>query len=210
MLGFNNIKSMPKRSTGFAALGILAVVLVALTVVAGVAWIIGIVFLPLPPHQVPQGLPPTIVTTRISGVPTLNPMADWKTYTDSEIGFKFKYPTNRFVQQSPREAGEFITIESDNLLELISIYISSDPIIVNNFGRKNSNGGPLSNLEKVQIDNRDGIKYRAKVNTETNQAVAVTIQVIKDKYSIELVYFQVNEQSDTTFNQILSTFKFLD
>ncbi len=162
---------------------------------------------PSSPIVEPPTLSPAVSTP--SSNPA-DPTANWKTFTDNEIGFTFKYPIDRRVQQSPRKDGKFITIEAADPLELISIYISNDPTIVDNFGSKNSNGGPLSNIERVQIDSRDGIKYRAKVNTETNQTAAVTVQVIKDSYSIELVYFQVNEQSDKTFNQILATFKFLD
>lgn len=131
---------------------------------------------------------------------TPNETANWKTYTDREVGLEFKYPSERNIQQAQRKYGKVLFITSNQPIDLITIYTSNDPSIVSNYGKKNSNGGPLPPVMEVKIDNQEAIKYSVVGST--------TVQFLLGKYSIEVVYFQASETNSKLIDQILSTFKF--
>ncbi|MDP1722208.1 MAG: PsbP-related protein [Candidatus Gottesmanbacteria bacterium] len=158
----------------------------------------------------------------VSPTSTIDPTANWKTYTNPNYPFSFKYPSNYTVEEN----SGYISILSpllpvtDKGYELkngelkIEIYIQSSP--VNDSLKKyvlEKKTQTKENLPESKIINEtevtiDGIKtillkWEAVGTGETRY-------VIKNGYRIGITKYPLETSRQSEFDQILSTFTFTD
>ncbi|MEK7592290.1 MAG: hypothetical protein AAB508_02735 [Patescibacteria group bacterium] len=150
-----------------------------------------------------------------SPTPTIDPTANWKTYTDSKYGFEFKYPSEEKIENGVDKSSgkQYLLIGSANSLKITPeqqglgnenpyAKITIEPLLID--GKQVSLGG--HDIEKT------------KIVEQIPDATITTFLIIipypdKRDYSIMVNYrFNpgiVDKNIEETFDQILSTFKFL-
>ena len=140
-------------------------------------------------QQLAQEVVPTF-TPRPSVTATADPVADWKTYTNTQYGFEFKYPnnytvsTNQSTNVAPAVSSPYVDVEIRNYQ--IPSLIGGNSITI----------GEVIAIKYPIGGNRDGgIEYQIDIPSSN-----ITI-FFGGKNSSSLNY--VSE-----YDQILSTFKF--
>ncbi len=157
---------------------------------------------------------PQITTTSPSIPP--DPMASWKTYTDSKYGFEFKYPSEEKIEKGVDKSSgqQFLSIGSANSLKITPeqqglgienpyAKITTEPLLVN--GKQVSLGG--HDIEKTKIVE--------KIPDSTITTFKIIIPYPNKRDYLIMVNYSFNpgivdKNIEETFDQILSTFKFLD
>jgi hypothetical protein len=164
--------------------------------------------------------PPTISPIATSN-PAIDSVANWKTYTNKEIGFLIQYPTGwrmaeleSGVMFGPSEIGEDLLI-GINYYEKSASSLSS---IINEIGK--------------QFSDRKVVEDTILIKPENIQAekIIVTTATIPDWYSVTVLYttpthyitvsngaikdknlpFSRGVPADFTFEKFYSTFKFIN
>jgi hypothetical protein len=150
-----------------------------------------------------------------SPVPTqeTDPTANWKTYQNDVYGFKFEYPSD-WNLELPDGPGYPQIVSPDKKSNIVIFGypkggISGQVILDNHC----NNGKNHINLERhdLKIGNIPAIYCTDKNSSSRKLAIFFLVQ--KDDFQIELEgYFDKSsrEKSIKLFDQILSTFKFLD
>jgi len=159
---------------------------------------------------------------------TVDETADWQTYTSQEFGYEIKYPNSYYViDESPDNIVFRNEKYRDNPSSGCEFLVSANP----NPSKKNleewfvdnsteaefgttayQEGGKLyfnskqAQLEKIVVGGQDALKFY-QVGAYPNDWIDILVQ--NGAYMIEIVYFPNCSELDT-FNQILSTFKFID
>jgi len=160
-------------------------------------------------------------------------MTNWKTYTSSDllkevnISFKVKYPDNWFVnEENPNHTSNVpsVVISEEPVKNVMSrdstcfsikegIYSSS--MTINEFILYQGIAPPSMSLkEDVTINGMTGVKRKIIQHGETQESWQVFLRggtnPTYDKDNINLFLLEsCPGTSDTVFNQILSTFKFI-
>ena len=134
--------------------------------------------------------------------PTLDPTADWKTYTNN--GISLKYPSNWNI--SPDTSN---TLISSNSPKIRLVVAAKDGTLMNEC------------MQEISNETKNGLTMR-KFSRETTGAMCSTadsspreilVFPSKDDYSPGISYqYSATEskQAEEIFNQILSTFTFTD
>jgi hypothetical protein len=147
--------------------------------------------------------------------------ADWKTYKNEEYGFEVKYPNNWYAE--PEDLAD--------LSAKLSIIFGNYPIKESS-GRKDYTSVNFVVEETPALDEylNEMKKYGAKIeetNIASNKAYkttatgkevylgdnlnpSISITTIHNNYMYGLLILYPNEISEKVFNQIVSTFRFLD
>ena len=151
-------------------------------------------------------------STPTSGVPEstnpiTDPTADWKTYTAN--GFTFRYPGDFIVEE--RDKNFFvITLEKDKLIPQAGISI--DAKLLGNFASYDvavsKTKESLTNITTQELPN--GIKISGKVGPGFGENLSINKALLKYKGGALNVETLINEPYSEIFDQILSTFKFLN
>lgn len=195
------------KQKGFTTILILVGILV-IGVVAGGAYYLG--------KQVsPKPSPASIVTSQStpSSVPS-DEIANWKTYTDNKYGFSIKYPDTWKYLETPTEIyktnnpqvwfGSGLPMPQTDARAEVAISISKDDPSSKwkpeNFENYKS--------ESVQLDNIVGTRITGNYKIAPERKDVVVIIRSKDYY-FEVLPANFDNESLKKFNQILSTFKFL-
>jgi len=158
------------------------------------------------PTKLSQEQPTEIIKEEIK-----DETADWQVYRNEEYGFEVKYPekwnynggplpyTFYFGESGPYDYQVGITVEENSSIEKF----------------KDS----YQNCEKTFVDNKEGLKCEGRNWIETERGVEVNYFVnyiyIKIKNNDRFYLFSVFASDESldrikTFNQILSTFKFIE
>ena len=160
---------------------------------------------------------PTIVPTEpiISQIPALD-KSNWKTYI-GHCGFSLKYPETYSVEtlqscpEGHHQDGSITSPDYGQTL-LINIYVDNTPSSTNFDDEIESYlGWTKPNQEVTSLMGNPAIKLKYNENEQAgfDGGVSTGILILKDKK-----FFQFNVTGDETtisiFDQILSTFKFLD
>jgi len=145
-------------------------------------------------------------------------LANWKTYTNSLYGLSFKYPSTwKLTEKAGQQEGEVTyntTVELTNKDSLITMYLNMNGI----GGLPQTHEG-----ESYILDGNNLYKFRKYFSYNGTKQVGIsnsltTLGVFELNgitYSITLTYPATYENSSEKavlkeFDQILSTFKFLD
>ena len=179
--------------------------------------------------------PPIIAQVSVSISPIPNPTANWKTYTNAQYGFEFKYPNSYSFKQKEPVAGE-ISALPENLKKFATFFIYNPDKTVK------ITVSVYNNLQYLPLD--DWIKQVSEFGTqpsfinETKYAGSNNINFLRGIYgcceSFDLTAFASYQNriieiddpiafdeyikyihgdikilsTEDIFNQILSTFKF--
>ena len=172
------------------------------------------------PTLMPEASPTTVVTPPSDLTPTLDPTADWKTIQmgtniDPQKNLEIKYPPNWFYLSGKElggtGAGDLITSFYTNKIEenlseekiQIQIFILLPPEEgLDNFALNYEKSGLISPV-KIKINNFEG--YEGKTDTGIKYLLKM------DENNIAHIYVSPkNSKLIEIFDQILSTFNFLD
>jgi len=137
----------------------------------------------------------------------INDTSNWETYKNEEYGFEVNYPRDwradetskeyiAFVfpgrEPAPQFPGDIVISVSDNHQSLnIENYIKSLPPII-------------TNLETMSVDNMPARKIM-----QSGMVESITTVVAVDEIFIHITDWQKQHQENGIYNQILSTFKFI-
>ena len=140
-------------------------------------------------------------------VPTVDGTENWKTYTNEEYGFSFKYPSDAQLSTSDENSRINITLGKMNIAcgydyNFTVIFQGEDLIKKNNI---NTYSFKISNKEAERNDINDRLEG---CNSQiSNIYVKNTLNPQINNLDI---YINDNKQNKELTNQILSTFKFSD
>jgi predicted Zn-dependent protease len=130
-------------------------------------------------------------------------IANWKTYQDTEYGFEIKYPENYKITKLYKEV--VITFPSQARVE---IKVESNP--KHKSLAEHVSSGHLQ-WEPIVINEIEGIKAKIKKNGYGILKGAAFLAGDEEIFKIILLSEKsITEKEIEIFNQILSTFRFLD
>lgn len=143
--------------------------------------------------------------------PSDDPTANWKTYTDSKYGYSLKYPPQWEINPPPLGNGILIGLNEPNE-DQIAVNVSpiKDAIMAESCKQTQQvflNNVPASRCELTQkIGAERGVVYNPPITSKT-----VYIEALHNDryYNLSLTFNQTSDKFKT-FDQILSTFKFLN
>jgi len=202
---------------GFALPLILAIVAIFLAVVGVIIYVGVVIYLQSTSHFKPQHQSPVIPTPTTSSI---NETADWKFYQNSKLGFSIKYPkelsepTESILSTST--VLEFLNAESRVQLS-ISVGVVYDQSKQRELSYKEIATIDGKQPDLITVDDQPAayIKIRDEdlIPPKPNPFNEVAIQKGRNVYTI---YFSLSndlkkqENEQIIFDQILSTFQFLD
>ena len=184
----------------------LVYLIIAAVIYAGVYYL-------LQSKQNPKPYSTTVPTPTIISqpTPTPDPTANWKTYTDKNKTFTFKYPSN---WEEPTV--NLQSTHTDYSFSSANLFIKVGFSYNQNLGRALTYQEEIANEEKFALSTKNitvsGIqtkKYIEKFGVVHNDDIVI----LKGKdlntiYKISMPFYRADDEN--TFDQILSTFKFLD
>lgn len=207
--------STPNASSNWIKFGIIAVILLVLL---SSAYILG--------KNNSSKQSPTPLGSPKPTAQTADPTADWKTYTNSDLGFSFKYPPDSKLKVNCHDCGTSdidISFPNDTytLIQIgsTSNYDRDKPTvkdIVDSliYVRKFSTDPYTQQIRSpITLDGVEGEKLFSEEKIGDFIRDDIEIYVIKDKklYSLDFRFEAKNKQKMSTLaDQILSTFKFTD
>jgi hypothetical protein len=154
----------------------------------------------------------------VTPIPTLDPTADWKTYTNSEKGFLFKYPNTWTAgNPAPEDANAIVNITADEKIGdgvepvVYSVRVSkSDKLSVQKYTdlqevKELSNGFTVS--KTTQEFSRSGMLTYLFTKDREN-FIKLSLDPFTSEVSATSPKFPKQDIYLSTFIQILFTFKF--
>lgn len=138
---------------------------------------------------------------------TPDPTANWKTYTSDEISFK--YPRSLTLKEKQKD---YLVLLS-NPQSPQSVAVSIDARLTNNYADYNnaviSTKKGLADIQTQEMDN--GVKISGKIKSGQGKGQQITIALFKyQEGGIEAETTSTDSAQLQIFDQILSTFKFLE
>ncbi|MFA6007720.1 MAG: hypothetical protein WC784_03725 [Candidatus Shapirobacteria bacterium] len=145
-------------------------------------------------------------------VPTIDPTADWQTYTNTAFGISFKYPDSGY---SICPESDFLSIFQEKNLDCNGIVYEIPLISFRNYYTVDfSKQMPIStrkvNIDKVQIIINKYQFVSTSYDVSTTKIIEIATIPLKEK-NIQFYAFGNKsnfQESEDLFSQILSTFKF--
>lgn len=170
----------------------------------------------------------TLIPTNIVSTPTPDPTANWKTYINITEKYRLRYPQNWFLKESgsmvqifnydvDRVPGRAYDPSRDGNLFKIEIFVEDKYSDVDKwFNEEKSKISPVTdkpyeflNVKPITVDSQKGIYFEVKDEWTKISVGTVVFQSPRNK----LIRFNGGlnfPENKTLFNQILSTFKFLE
>lgn len=144
-------------------------------------------------------------TISSSPIPTFDPTANWKVFTNSQANVSFKYPDNWYFQ----DVSKFGGATEGSTYGFYMNGVKADPSSGDHKGNEvfifNSTKG------KYSIDDlKKGLTNSQEVKIGDNSAIRTdsTVEILTDSGIIHLGF--VSQEAKNSIDAILSTFKFLD
>jgi hypothetical protein len=156
-----------------------------------------------------QSPTPTSTQTKTPVSPTPAPKdktANWKTYTNAQYGFEFKYPANYVVTKTPGENNKFVTFSVDHF----QVIVYPGDLSLDAFIKDQAQNYLISNYQKINFAGQSA--YEGIDQGMTNAYVIY----LKNKEYIYRLILNTNGKDTlpelkagltTEQKQILSTFK---
>jgi len=161
-------------------------------------------------QQISQEKPTPVLTVSVS--PTQDPTANWKKYTNTKYSFSFRYPTQYFFKEDLIDEANY-----DEIGDLYTAFAHMRVRVINDIDIYEDQSS--ENVAKREIMD-SGFRYSIETVTINTYQVAIThvnrkpenwIATIKNPKKNQFLEFNADNKVDKyTFDQILSTFKFLD
>jgi hypothetical protein len=150
----------------------------------------------------------TVTKVPDSVTPTANPITDWKTYSNTALGFEIKYPSTVLIEKELNDQNNRVTIfKGGNLNFEVMLRKNPDNISLDKYyfmdapiKEKTIMGGISANFYEMPTGYCDGPSC-------SEPFIAVVTEKGSDLY--HLTFFGDIKLSEVE-NQILSTFKFTD
>ncbi len=149
-------------------------------------------------------LTPTPIQTQKSASP--NQTANWKTYTNSQYGFEFKYPANYVVTKTPEENNKFVTFSVNHF----QVVVYPSDLSIDAFIKDQAQSYLISNYQKINFSGQSAYEGIGQGMTS-----AYVIYLKNKGYIYRLILNTNNKDTlpelkaglTTEQKQILSTFK---
>ncbi len=155
-----------------------------------------------------------IPTFKFIEVATSSDISTWKTYKNEKYGFEFKYPRDWFLGESMNGMPTKIKhMSSENGFQIIYLFQFSNK---NNLNSENFFKQMDKNRDIYTLINVDGTKVVQANQTTQNSRGVVTFIPLKSKVMLSVGVEESDSINDSysdyivVYNQILSTFKFID
>jgi len=136
--------------------------------------------------------------TPVPATPTPDPTADWKTFSNKENGYSIKYPTAWFLNPDKQAPDEIMNLVKD--LYSLTIYSGSSHTEI-------PPGKVPSQVRSITIGGKESKK---EVYEDLFEIITLPKGLSINQISIRYRDGIYSEEYSIVFNQILSTFKFLD
>ena len=207
-----NLPLQPSSKRKYLLIGVIT----ALTVLIG-----GGILLLLMQKEVPSQVPEVTSSDAI----TQDETADWQTYHNEEFGFEVKYPLdlsqlledpvkiskdNIFTARVTKEPNPNIT--GPNSVDqgfFIRVFEKDNRTLESFFDDHSNLFFPLSNGSLISLT-RDKDSLVTVLNKDQRTIAEANMVGLFDGDSIIVAVYSFYRLNDTTFNQILSTFRFID
>ncbi len=136
--------------------------------------------------------------------PSTDPTAGWKTYTNEKYGYSLKYPTDwQYKERELTIAAQEVWFGNKNLENIITFYVNKDKYLTEEKITCLQKGGK----EIMVGENKGLIEYFPDGQNPAQDFVC--FEKRGRSYEFQYVY-STSVDSKNLFNQILSTFKFLN
>lgn len=151
--------------------------------------------------------------TPISSIDT----SAWQTYKNDQYGFKFKYPTYLVTKN------ELLSPSTGGVVKL-NIFVSFKPLFdlrttsehairleQEDFAQIENRYGKIGERDTIKVDNKSGIRRQLSLGKEGLQDIEfVYFNFYGEETPRDSIAFRFYGQEKQLFDQILSTFKFLN
>ena len=159
-------------------------------------------------------VPPTSTPTQISG-----PTASWKTYTNSNAGYSFKYPNDYQIMENQKKSVDGVTVSTPNTTTILSPVLSGLNTNMQ-IGIHYENGAV--NLSEIEVAKKLELNINGSPYTINGKGGFIFVDTPLGPYGSTIIYITANNKSYTFtiesqtsyaqykqyLDQILSTFKF--
>ncbi len=178
-------------------------------------------------YSVPLSIPTPSSIVETTPAPTIDPTTNWKTYMDNRFNFSVKYPGdwNTVPFQGKWESGAWLilayspdsktsTIKGEivGVVEGQSTFFSVSAYDKSQVTVKSLENLALGKSSKKTEQTINQIKGLLIVNEERTNAIEKLFVFEKENYTFVIQFFwpKGKPENEKAFDQILSTFKFLD
>ncbi len=162
------------------------------------------------PSQTPQPIAPTqsIPTSPLTPTSIEDPTKNWKTFTNTDYGYQLKYP-EALITITPENAPQvFIIYFTDKKEEYLEVEIGGISSL--GLNKEIEFDTQRTNPTKTTFQNKQAVSLLSERNIYPGEPFKALIVYLEDKkFKIELGYYG-DGKNEALFDQILSTFKFLD
>ncbi|MEK7450661.1 MAG: PsbP-related protein [Patescibacteria group bacterium] len=159
------------------------------------------------------------VISRPSPTPTLDPTANWKTYTNAVAGYSFKYPNDYQVMENQKKSVDGVTVNVPNTTVILSSVL---PNLNTNMQIGIHYENQLNNLSGDEVAKKFGLSTNPTIYTIDGKSGFIFTETPLGPYGSTIIYIIRNNKSYTFtiesqvsyaqykqyLDQILSTFRF--
>ena len=163
--------------------------------------------------------PISISPTAVSSNDTSSETSNWKTYTNVDSGYSFKYPDDYQVMKNQKKSVDGVTVSTPNTTTILSSVL---PNLNTNIQISIHYENQLNNLSGDEVAKKFGLSTNAIAYSINGKSGFIFVDTPLGPYGSTIIYVITNNKSYTFtiesnasyaqykqyLDQILSTFKF--